>query len=150
MFRSLQHKIPQKSPAAEKEHSSVHPGDWVLIGWCMKETQNLLYDCSSTRLILPWLMLAIKAISNIYYYTVATSICPPPTSHLWFSTAPAEVTDVEWLLSVWTTSALRAERSLASAEASSAHCSLKEGLQQRFVWSLIVSYWGSVQLNWSS
>lgn len=31
-----------------------------------------------TRLILPWLMPAIKAISNIYYYTVATSPWPSP------------------------------------------------------------------------
>lgn len=41
-----------------------------------RSPESLLWLFPLTRLILHWLMPAIKAISNIYYYTVATSPWP--------------------------------------------------------------------------
>lgn len=41
-----------------------------------RSPESALWLFSLTRLILPWLMPAIKAISNIYYYIVATSLWP--------------------------------------------------------------------------
>lgn len=38
-----------KNPEAQKECSSAHPRDSVLIGWCIEEAQNLLYDSVSNH-----------------------------------------------------------------------------------------------------
>lgn len=57
---------------------------WALGGpspyWLVYERspESALWWFPLTRLILPWLMPAIKAISNIYYYTVGTSPWPSP------------------------------------------------------------------------